>query len=102
MEVELVRLDLEDVPRGLRLQVRFTKYAAKLRHIDLDGLPGRPGRGLTPERIDQAVGRDDSVRIQQEHCKQRALLAPGDRNDTRVVEHFEWAENSKLHAKPLD
>jgi hypothetical protein len=73
VEIELVRIDLEDVTGRLRLQhpaevltIGALEPFAKLRNVDLQGLSGRVGCLLSPEQIDQPVAGDDLVRMQQQ------------------------------------
>jgi len=99
VEVELVAVDSEEVPRCFRLEALLAEHSAELRDVDLDRFPSRLGRLLTPESVEQAVARDDLVGIQQQHCEQASLFRPAHIERPLAVEHFEWTENPKLHAR---
>jgi len=49
----------------------------------------------------QAVARDDAVGIQQQNCKQAPLLRPAHLERPPVIEHFERAEDPKLHPRSI-
>jgi hypothetical protein len=49
---------------------------AQTRHVHLHRLRGGGGWALAPQLVDQAVGAERLVRVEQQQRKQRALLAP--------------------------
>ena len=67
MNVHLLRLDVEQIarlrrdedPARIAIPPSRVERLSQLRDVDLDGVPGGPGRLLAPEIVDQAVGRDD-------------------------------------------
>src|SRR5437868_6823874 len=75
-EVELIRLDTQQVPGRLRLNALLAEELPQLRDVDLQRFLRRRGRLLLPKRVDQTVAGHDAVRLQQEECQQRALLLP--------------------------
>src|SRR5437764_1118288 len=59
-------------------------------------------RLLLPERVDQSIARDDTVRLHQEQREQRALLLPTQVERKPVRSHLERAEKTELVADPYD
>src|SRR5207253_8894963 len=55
-----------------------------------------PGRRITPQRIDDPVGRDDPVHVEQEQCEQSALLLSAELQKLAVIGDFERSENPKF------
>src|SRR5439155_3475831 len=97
INVELIAFDPEEVPRCFRLDALLAQHSAQLRDVDLECLPSRFGRLLAPECVDQAVGRDNLVRIQQQHGEQAPLFRTAHVERSLAVEHLERTENPKLH-----
>ena len=54
-------------------------------------------RALSPDLVDQPVGRDDLSRIQQEHREHGALLRPAEGERAAVRAYLEGAEEAKIH-----
>ena len=63
----------------------------------MDAVEGARGRVFVPERVDQAVGRDDLAGAQEKHNEQRSLLAGTDLERLSTLTDLEWAENAELH-----
>ena len=95
-EVELLGLEREQVPMPPRLQMPVTERLAELRDVDVDAVEGARGRVVVPERVDQAVGRDDLAGAQEKHGEQRPLLAGADLERLSALRDLEWAENAEL------
>src|SRR5437868_4720151 len=74
VQVELTFVDVQQVAGRPRLQPLFAQKLAQLRDVDLHGLLRGLGRLVLPKRVDQAAGRDDAIRLQQEYRQQRALF----------------------------
>ena len=55
------------------------------------------GGVVAPELVDQAVGGDDLVRVQQQDRQQRALLDPAERERAIVLGHLERAKEPEFH-----
>ena len=74
VEVELSSLDDEPIARSLGDEdcgrvlrcARALEAAAQRRDMALQRRRGRLGRALAPDRVDQAVGGDDAVGVQQQ------------------------------------
>jgi hypothetical protein len=54
-------------------------------------------RVVLPERVDQAVGGDDTVRVQEQHGQQGALLCAARVERLSAGNDFQRAENPELH-----
>ena len=74
----MVGLELEQIAMSPGLQLSVAEHLAELRHVDVDAVDRARRRNVLPERVDQAIGRDDLVSAQEEHCQQRPLLAGPD------------------------
>jgi hypothetical protein len=72
-----------------------------LRDVDLQRLLRSVRRLVGPERLNQAIAGNNSVRLEQEHCQQDALLLPSQVKRTPVGEDLERAEDPKLHRSTL-
>jgi hypothetical protein len=51
---------------------------------------------LAPHQLDQAIGRDDLVRVDQQHREHRAQLALGQRNGTVSARDLEGPEDPEI------
>ena len=78
-EVELLRLDVQDVAGRARGQPLGAELAPQPHDVDLDALRRRGGRRLSPQLGDQPVGGNDLVRVQQQEGEQRTLLEAAER-----------------------
>src|SRR5439155_23773372 len=74
VHVELQRLDSKQVPRRLGHEEIGPEMLAELGDEVLKRGRRRARRVLAPESIDQPVGGDRAARVDQEQCKQCALL----------------------------
>jgi hypothetical protein len=63
----------------------------------LENLRGRRRWPLSPERIDQTVGRDELIGMQQKVGKERKLLPALKHDGAFFVDDLEWTEDPKLH-----
>ena len=77
-EIDLLGLDREPVTMSTRLQAPVTEGFAQLRDVDVDAVERARGRPALPERVDQAVCRDDFAAAQEKNREQRALLSRSD------------------------
>ena len=87
----------QQVAGRLRLQPLAADQLAQLGDVHLERLDRRVGRVVLPEGVDQAIARDDPVRMQQEHGEQRPLLGAGDVDRPAVLAQLERSENPVLH-----
>ena len=102
VEIELVRLELERVPGGTRVQARLGKHPAELRDVGLHHLPRRVGDGVAPQVVDDPLARDRPVRVQEQHGEQRPLLARRDRQRGGAVDDFERAQEAEFHRSRVE
>jgi hypothetical protein len=102
IEIELALGDPQAVARCLRREAILAERSAQLRDVHLKRLLGRLRRCLLPDGVDQAVGGDDLVRVQEQNRKQGALLRPAQIELPPVLEHLEGAEDQKLHSAPRE
>ena len=55
-------------------------------------------RIVTPELVDQAVGRDDLARVQEQDREDAPLLRPSEADLPIAVSNLEWAEDAEVKA----
>jgi hypothetical protein len=55
-------------------------------------------RRLAPQRVDQAVGRNDFTGVDEQDGQQRPLLAPAERELAHTILHLERSEYTELHS----
>jgi hypothetical protein len=70
--------------------------SAQLQDVVLDDLRGRRRRPLAPELVDDAVGRDHLVAMEEEQCEQGALLAAPERDLPLALTNLERPENAEV------
>jgi hypothetical protein len=87
-------------PRHDNRAVASRERLAQPRHVSLQGLGCRRGTTLTPQLVDQPIGRQRLVGMQQQQREQRALLAPAERHHTALIEDLERAEDAEVHSSP--
>src|SRR5439155_26064853 len=85
-----------------REQRAVREQAAKLGDIDLDDLRGGRRPVLAPELLDEPVGGDDLVRVQEEDGQERALLASAEPERSVLLDDLQRAEYPKLHCPALN
>jgi hypothetical protein len=80
-DIDLRRINVEDVPPGPALQPVRPQGLAEVGHVGLEDVPGRIGRLASPDLVDQAVGRHELLRTEQQVNEDRPLLraSQGDR-----------------------
>ena len=76
LEVELLRRDLQPVPGRCGSHHIGPQRLPELRDEVLQRGDGSRRRALSPQQVDQSVGRDDASGIQQQDCQDGALLGP--------------------------
>ena len=96
-EIELVRLEPQQVSARLRLEALPSEHLPQLRDVDLQRLSRRLRRLLVPEGLDQPLLRDHAVRVHCEHGERGTLLGAAEVERPPVVEHFERAEDAEIH-----
>ncbi len=105
VSVELTRFDPEDVAVPARLERRFfvlrstvrVDRSAKARDVSLERLRGRGRRSLPPELVDQLVGGDDLVRVEEEDGEERTLLATAELDPPTLVGDLQRTQDPEIH-----
>jgi hypothetical protein len=100
-EVELVLCHPQAVAGRPRLQALLAERLAQPGDVHLQRLLGRLRRLVLPQGLDQAVTRDDLVRVQKQNGEQGALLAAVEIDLSPVLRHLERAEDPELHVPLL-
>ena len=96
-EVELAGLDAQHVARrrGWRAGPLPAACAAATRRPARSSPRGR--RRGPPELVDQAVGGDELVRLEQQQGEQRALPDPAERERPVLLGHLQRPKQAKVH-----
>ena len=100
VEVELLRLDADQVAGRLRGEGIRRKRLAKARHVHTERSCRVLGRILSPEVVDQAVGGNDLVRVQEESDEEGALLRAAEPTLAALVPNLYRPEDAKFHGGP--
>ena len=95
-QIELIRLQADPVAGRARLDRLGAERLAELRDEVLERRRRGRRRLTGPERVDQAVGRDDAAGVEQEQGEQRALLRAAERDHLSVDRHLERAQDPEL------
>lgn len=105
IQIEPARLDAEQVAASVGDEVcvrpAIVEYAAELQDVVLNDLRGRRRRLLAPELVDDPVGRERLVAMEEEQGEQGALLAAPKRDLPFTLANGERAENAEVHACDL-
>ena len=64
---------------------------AQMRDVTLEHVRRRLRRRVAPEVVDQAVRRDDLVRVQEEKREHCPLLRAAERKEIPVCSDLQWA-----------
>ena len=97
IDVELVRLDPNQVPRRPGHDPVGSERPAQRMDMHLERVLGARGRRLAPDRVDQPVGGDDLVRVEQQLREQRPGPRPPERNRHPVVaDHLQRPQQAEL------
>ena len=98
MEVELTGGELDEITRSMRANPFGAERFAQAGDVDLKRLPRGLGRALAPELVDQAVGSDDLVGVEEQDRQRRSLLAGAERDRAVAVRpNLERPEDPELH-----
>ena len=99
VDVELVRVDADDVARRPGDDPVGADRPAERMHVHLERARRARGWLLAPDPVDQAVGRDDVVRVEQELREQGTRPRPAERDRRTVVsDHLHRPEQPEFHA----
>ena len=95
--IERAWLDMQQVAVPARFESAVSQDLAQLGDVDLDALRRFRRRLLAPELVDQAVDRDDLVRVHQQRGQERALLRRPERDRAARLEGLDRPEDAELH-----
>src|SRR6266508_3089748 len=91
--VEFALLDDQEIAVSACLQeLRLSECPAYTRNLCLEALDGGGRRTVRPERVDEAIDRDDLIRVKQQEGDEEALLPPAEVDCAVVAAHLERAE----------
>ena len=99
LRVELAGADLEPVAGGHRAQLRAvgTERRAQAGDRDLHALGGATRRRSGPQLLDQAVGRDGLVAVQEQEGEQRELAPSAERPLRAAPAELDGSEDPEAH-----
>ncbi len=96
-EIDARGVDLDGVAGRACLEDAVGQHLSQLRDVDLHHLLCGVGDGLAPEVVDEAVGSDGPVGVEQQPREQSPLLAARDRDGRRPIAHLEGPQELELH-----
>ena len=96
VEVELTRLDAEKIA-GRPSDEAVAELAPKAEDVVLQRAERRGRRIVAPDQVDELLGCDDSVRLEQQHRDDRAALQAAERQDALAVDDLDRSQNPELH-----
>jgi hypothetical protein len=102
--IELVRRHLQAVAAGRgrdRISAGAAERLANFREVDVDRLVRSRRRRFPPQIVDQALARDELVRIQEQNAEDEPLLHCPERDRLSGLDHLERPEDTKLHRAVL-
>ena len=95
-QVELLRVDAQQISGGLGDDQLRTDRLSQPRDVVLQGGAGGLRWGRPPDLVNQPVGRDDLVCVQQQVCEQGAQPLSVERDGAAVLDDRQWAENAEF------
>jgi hypothetical protein len=105
VSVDGVRLDREPVAAPGRLEQGAgpglahagLEHSPQPRHQAMDDRPGRRGRTLAPQLVDEPVGRNRLAGMQHQQGEQGPSAPPGERYSPSPVQDLRRSQDSELH-----
>jgi len=94
--VDGVRLDDQSITGRCRLEGAFRHQLPELRDVNLEGIARRVGRLVAPQRVDEAIARDDTICIQEQNRQQGAPFLASERDGLAVRAHGDGTEEAEL------
>ena len=99
LEIQLAGREAQPVAGPVQLDPLGAQAPAQAVHVDLQGVDGRRGRLLTPQRVDQPVARDDLPAGDQQAREQRHLLARRQLDGAGGGGDLHGSEHAELHGR---
>ena len=96
-EVERRRLEMEAIARTAALDPLSAERASKPVHVHLQRGDRRARRLRSPERVDEAVPRNDLVGVQEQEGQQGALLRGSEPQRAVVSDDLDRAQDAEFH-----
>jgi hypothetical protein len=97
LRIQLLALDTKQVPRAAGDEQTWLKELSQLRDAVLNDLRRRRRRIALPELVDQAIARDDLVRVQEQHRQQLSLTRAPQRYLPNSRADLERTEDPVIH-----
>lgn len=79
--------------------VIFAQGASKARDVGVKGCSRRTWGLIAPERPDDVVGRNHTIRVREEQHQQESLPMTGDVYGSLFTDHLKRAEHRESHAE---
>lgn len=105
LRVDGIGRALQPVPAVGRRNDFMPDRLAQPRHVHLERLAGRDRWILTPDVVDQAVGRDRLIGMHQERCEHHTLPSTSRRQRPTTLERLQRSKNrhqrpGRVHLEP--
>ena len=100
-QVGLLRPDVKHVSGRPGGEPVVAQLLAQSRDMHLEALGRRGRRLVAPQLVDQAVGGEHLIGVQQEEGQERARLDSAERERPALLNHFERAKEAEVHVGPL-
>ena len=100
LQVQLPRLDVKHVTRCPGHDDVGAERAAEMRDVHLQRLAGGLRRSVAPQLVDEPLGRDHLVAVQEEKRQQRPLLRRLDGNRAACADDLQRAKYPEFHPAP--
>ena len=98
LDVELVRLHADEIAGRTRHDPVGAERGAQRVDVHLERVLGAGGRRLAPDPVDQPVGGDDCVRLEEQLGQQRARSRAAERHrHAIVVEDLQRPQQAEFH-----
>ena len=96
-EIDLVRAEPEEIARRARFDHFRPEQLPERRDVPVQGGLRRVRLRLAPEGLQQHVGSDNLIRVEQERSKQRTLLRPSRSQILSAGDDLEGPQDSIVH-----
>jgi hypothetical protein len=101
LEIQLVALHVQEVARAAGLDPPGSEHAPEAVHSYLKRVRRRLGWIRPPEAVDQALARDDLVRVQQQEREERTLPRSPEREPLALSRNLQRAKQAESQASSV-
>jgi hypothetical protein len=101
LRIEFAALNANQISGSMGLQDSGTEHLTQPRDRDLKCLASCCRRGLALERVDNPLGGDDLISVQEKQANQHFLLVPAQPQRSTLAADIERTENPKIHGVPF-